>query len=216
MAMNFIRRAVACICVGDKYTIKDIQRLEKMVFKNTTYNINFRVFDEPILPKWWTKVLYHSPIIEQFTEDVVLAFDLDIIIKGNIDSLFDWVEKQNYLCAPWARWREHMDDFEDQRNRDILCTPYNSSILGWRPDTSLKIWEGFEFEDIEKYGGFDTYLWMKRLDPIRIPDHFYYSAHFSNYEELDYPIVLFNKGQSTGISEKEDISVRVPWVNKYR
>jgi hypothetical protein len=216
MAMNFIRRAVACICVGDKYTIKDIQRLEKMVFKNTTYNINFRVFDEPILPKWWTKVLYHSPIIEQFTEDVVLAFDLDIIIKGNIDSLFDWVEKQNYLCAPWARWREHMDDFEDQRNRDILCTPYNSSILGWRPDTSLKIWERFEFEDIEKYGGFDTYLWMKRLDPIRIPDNFYYSAHFSNYEELDYPIVLFNKGQSTGISEKRDISIRVPWVNKYK
>ena len=214
--MNFMRRAVACICVGDKYTIKDIQRLEKMVFKNTTYNINFRVFDEPILPKWWTKVLYHSPIIEQFTEDVVLAFDLDVVIKGNIDSLFDWVEKQDYLCAPWARWREHMDDFEDQRNRDILCTPYNSSILGWRPDTSLKIWERFEFEDIEKYGGFDTYLWMKRLAPIRIPDNFYYSAHFSNYEELDYPIVLFNKGQSTGISEKRDISVRVPWVNKYR
>ena len=214
--MNFIRRAVACICVGDKYTIKDIQRLEKMVFKNTTYNINFRVFDEPILPKWWTKVLYHSPIIEQFTEDVVLAFDLDVIIKGNIDSLFDWVEKQDYLCAPWARWREHMDDFEEQRNKNILCTPYNSSILGWRPNTSLKIWEGFEFEDIEKYGGFDTYLWMKRLDPIRIPDNFYYSAHFSNYEELDYPIVLFNKGQSTGISEKRDISMRVPWVNKYR
>ena len=214
--MNFMRRAVACICVGDKYTIKDIQRLEKMVFKNTTYNINFRVFDEPILPKWWAKVLYHSPIIEQFTEDVVLAFDLDVIIKGNIDSLFDWVEKQDYLCAPWARWREHMDDFEEQRNKNILCTPYNSSILGWRPDTSLKIWERFEFEDIEKYGGFDTYLWMKRLDPIRIPDNFYYSAHFSNYEELDYPIVLFNKGQSTGISEKRDISMRVPWVNKYR
>ena len=214
--MNFMRRAVACICVGDKYTIKDIQRLEKMVFKNTTYNINFRVFDEPILPKWWTKVLYHSPIIEQFTEDVVLAFDLDVVIKGNIDSLFDWVEKQDYLCAPWARWREHMDNFEDQRNRNILCTPYNSSILGWKPNTSLKIWEEFEFEDIEKYGGFDTYLWMKKLDPIRIPDQFYYSAHFSNYEELDYPIVLFNKGQSTGISEKKDISMRVPWVNKYR
>ena len=126
MAINCIRRAVACICVGDKYTIKDIQRLEKMVFKNTTYNINFRVFDELILPKWWTKVLYHSPIIEQFTEDVVLAFDLDVVIKGNIDSLFDWVEKQDYLCAPWARWREHMDNFEDQRNRNILCTPYNS------------------------------------------------------------------------------------------
>ena len=204
------------VYVGDKYTIKDIQRLEKMVFKNTTYNINFRVFDEPILPKWWTKVLYHSPIIEQFTEDVVLAFDLDVVIKGNIDSLFDWVEKQDYLCAPWARWREHMDNFEDQRNRNILCTPYNSSILGWKPNTSLKIWEEFEFEDIEKYGGFDTYLWMKKLDPIRIPDQFYYSAHFSNYEELDYPIVLFNKGQSTGISEKKDISMRVPWVNKYR
>ena len=216
MAINCIRRAVACICVGDKYTIKDIQRLEKMVFKNTTYNINFRVFDEPILPKWWTKVLYHSPIIEQFTEDVVLAFDLDVVIKGNIDSLFDWVEKQDYLCAPWARWREHMDNFEDQRNRNILCTPYNSSILGWKPNTCLKIWEEFEFEDIEKYGGFDTYLWMKKLDPIRIPDQFYYSAHFSNYEELDYPIVLFNKGQSTGISEKKDISMRVPWVNKYR
>ena len=191
-----MKYAVACICVGDKYKVSDIKILERMVFQNTTYDINFRVFDEPLLPKWWTKVLYHSPIIEPFEEEVVLAFDLDVVIKGNIDSLFDWVEQQDYLCAPWARWREHMDDFEYQRDNNIHCTPYNSSILGWRPETALKVWEEFEFEDIEMYKGFDTYLWMKRLDPIRIPDHFYYSAHFEQYKELDYPIVLFNKGQS--------------------
>ena len=78
-----------------------------MVFQNTTYDINFRVFNEPILPKWWTKVLYHSPVIEPFEEDVVLAFDLDVVIKGNIDPLFDWVEQQDYLCAVWCRWREN-------------------------------------------------------------------------------------------------------------
>jgi len=109
--------AVACICVGDKYNVKDVKRLEKMVFENTTYNINFRVFDEPILPKWWTKVLYHSPMIEPFEEEVVLAFDLDVIIKGNIDPLFDWVEQQDYLCACWCRWREHMEDFEKRRSQ---------------------------------------------------------------------------------------------------
>ena len=65
------------------------------------------------------------------------------------------------------------------------------------------------------YKGFDTYLWMKRLDPIRMPDHFYYSAHFAQYEELDFPIVLFNKGQSTGL-EKHEINSKCPWVNKYR
>ena len=54
--MNFIRRAVACICVGDKYTIKDIQRLEKMVFKNTTYNISWRVFDVGVLSKWGSNI----------------------------------------------------------------------------------------------------------------------------------------------------------------
>ena len=124
-----------------------------MVFQNTTYDINFRVFDEPVLPKWWTKVLYHSPVIEPFEEDVVLAFDLDVVIKGSIDPLFDWVEQQDYLCAVWCRWREHMDNFEEQRDKDIFCTPYNSSILGWKPDTCLKIWEEFVFEDIEKYNG---------------------------------------------------------------
>ena len=56
---------------------------------------------------------------------------------------------------------------------------------------------------------------MKRLDPIRMPDHFYYSAHFAQYEELDFPIVLFNKGQSTGL-EKHEINSKCPWVNKYR
>ena len=176
-----MKYAVACICVGDKYKVSDIKILERMVFQNTTYDINFRVFDEPLLPKWWTKVLYHSPIIEPFKEEVILAFDLDVVIKGNIDPLFDWVEQQDYLCAPWARWREHMDDFEYQRDNNIHCTPYNSSILG----------------------------------PIRIPDHFYYSAHFEQYKELDYPIVLFNKGQSIGL-EKHEITSKVPWVNKYR
>ena len=68
---------------------------------------------------------------------------------------------------------------------------------------------------MDKYEGFDKYLWMEKLDPIRIPDKFYYSAHFADYEELDYPIALFNKGQSDGI-EKNEISRRVPWVNKYR
>ncbi len=211
-----VKHAVACICVGDKYNLTDVKILEQMVFQNTTYDINFRVFDENVLPKWWTKVLYHSPIIESFEEEVVLAFDLDVIIKGSIDPLFDWVEQQNYLCAVWCRWRLHMDNFEDQRDRDVLCTPYNSSILGWRPESALKVWEEFEFEDIKKYGGFDTYLWMKKLDPIRIPDHFYYSAHFSHYKELDYPIVIFNKGQSNGIEVKGKISAKVPWVNKYR
>ena len=206
--------AVACICVGDKYNVKDIKRLEKMVFENTTYNINFRVFDEPILPKWWTKVLYHSPMIEQFEEEVVLAFDLDVIIKGNIDKLFDWVEQQNYLCACWSRWREHMEDFEKRRAQKECCTPYNSSILGWKPNNSLKVWEEFEFEDIEKCGGFDIYLWMKYLDPIRIPDHFYYSASHSNYQELDYPIALFNKGYSDGL-KKEEIYSTIPWIKKY-
>ncbi len=108
-----------------------------------------------------------------------------------------------------------MDNFEEQRDKDIFCTPYNSSILGWKPDTCLKVWEEFVFEDIEKYNGFDTYLWMKRLDPIRIPDHFYYSAHFEKYKELDYPIALFNKGQSDGL-EKHEIISKVSWVNKYR
>jgi len=210
-----VKRAVACICVGDKYNLSDVKLLEEMVFKNTTFDINFRVFDDPVLPKWWTKVLYHSTIIDKFHEDVVLAFDLDVVIRDNIDGLFDFVEEQDYLCAPWARWREHMDDFETQRDNNIHCTPYNSSILGWRPGTADRIWEQFTFEDMEIYGGFDTYLWMKRLDPIRIPDHWYYSAHFEEYKECDYPIALFNKGQSTGL-EKHEIKSKVPWVNKYR
>ena len=45
-----MKRAVACICVGDKYNISDVKILEQMVFQNTTYDINFRVFNEPILP----------------------------------------------------------------------------------------------------------------------------------------------------------------------
>ncbi len=67
---------------------------------------------------------------------------------------------------------------------------------------------------VSKAGGFDTYLWMKYLDPIRIPDHFYYSASYSNYQELDYPIAIFNKGYSDGL-EKEEIYSTVPWTKKY-
>ena len=36
--------AVACICVGDKYNINDVKKLEKMVFNNTSLDINFTAF----------------------------------------------------------------------------------------------------------------------------------------------------------------------------
>ena len=83
--------------------------------------------------------------------------------------------------------------------------------MGWKPNNSSKVWEKFEFEDIKNCDGFDTYLWMNYLDPIRIPDHFYYSASYSDYQELDYPIVLFNKGYSDGL-EKEEIYSTVHFV----
>ena len=203
--------AVACICVGDKYNINDVKKLEKMVFDNTSLDINFRVFDEPILYKWWNKVLYFSPIIEPFKEDVVIAFDLDILIRSNIDELFKWAENVNFLAVVWARWRigkNHLYDYHRKHNNP--CSPYNSSIMCWKPNTVNEIWERFKFEYQTKWPGFDYYLWMDYHNIEKIPANFYYSAYFENYKELDYPICLFNQ-----IENKKEIPNLCPWIKKY-
>jgi len=217
--------AVACICVGDKYNINDVKKLEKMVFQNTTFDINFRVFDEPILDKWWNKVLYFSPLIEQFSEDVVIAFDLDILIKKNIDELFKWAENVNGLGTVWAKWRHsgqmitHIDEkygtieettFENNRRYNRPCTPYNSSIMCWKPNTLNEIWENFKYEYQNKWPGFDYYLWMDYHNLEKIPNKFYYSAFFENFKELDYPICLFNQ-----IVNKKEIPKLCSWIKKY-
>ena len=203
--------AVACICVGDKYNLNDVKKLEKMVFSNTTLDINFRVFDEPILYKWWNKVLYFSPMIEQFKEDVVIAFDLDILIKNNIDELFRWTETIDGLGVVWARWRirkNHLYNYHRKHNNP--CTPLNSSIMCWKPNTLSEIWNRFRFEYQNIWPGFDYYLWMDYHNIVKIPAKYYYSAYFENYKELDYPICLFNQ-----IENKKVIHKLFPWIKKY-
>tara|TARA_B100000424_G_scaffold270495_1_gene269967 strand:- start:574 stop:1242 length:669 start_codon:yes stop_codon:yes gene_type:complete len=217
--------AVACICVGDKYNINDVKKLEKMVFDNTSLDINFRVFDEPILYKWWNKVLYFSPLIEPFKEDVVIAFDLDILIKNNIDELFEWATNVNGLGLVWAKWRHsgnivpyedlkyglrNETTFENNRRNGRPSTPYNSSIMCWKPNTMNEIWDRFKFEYQSKWPGFDYYVWMDYHTLDKIPNKFYYSAYFENYKDLNYPICLFNQ-----IKNKKEIPNLCPWIKKY-
>lgn len=202
---------ICCINVGNKYTNKDVDDLFSSVQKNTTFDCNYRVFDEPILDRWWNKVTYFSPLIEPFSEDLVVAFDIDVLIKSNIDEMIEWGLQQNYLSAVWCRWRLHHHDYEHLRKILEVITPYNSSILIWKPNTSNIVWEKFDISFQDKYGGFDSYLWMEHLDPIKIPAKFYYSAFFDAYEDLNFPVCLFNN-----IDDKKSITNLCPWIWNYK
>lgn len=190
-----------CVHVGEKYSEKEVHRLFSSI--QTKYSHTFRICDEGILPHYWNKVNYFGPLIEPFETELVIAFDIDILIKEPIDELVEW-SMDTITTLPhfvWCRWRE---DYPDQE------TLFNSSIIAWKPEqVQTAIYDNFQVDDINM-PGFDYYLVRKHIELGLIPNEFYYSAFFEDWEELDFPIVLFNQ-----CKDKSTIPYKAPWVKNY-
>lgn len=190
-----------CVQVGEKYSEEEVQRLFHSI--KTKYKHTFRICDEGLLPTYWNKVNYFGPLIEPFETELVIAFDIDILIKGQLDELVEWgmdtITDLPYFC--WARWRE---DFPDQE------TLFNSSIIAWKPEqVQRQIFNKFQTWHLDM-PGFDYFLERQNIELGLIPGEFYYSAFFEDWAELDYPIVLFNQ-----CDDKSTIPLKAPWTKNY-
>ena len=193
---------ICCLNVGTKYSQQDTDNLYKMIKENISYEFNFTCITDEVVPGVWNKLLYFSDLYN-FDEDVCIAFDLDIVVRKNIDELINWAisNKNISVCRRW--WAEGIPGL-------ITETPYNSSIITWHPKEDYNI--KFTYDDIVKWPGIDYFLKFNNIEVDIIPEHFYYSVFYANYFELDYPIALLNQAMNDNFKIEDECK----WIHKYR
>lgn len=130
-----MKTSVFCVQVGKKYPIEYVRRLYKMIERNTTHLHDFFcITDDPksvdlghaiVLPTphpsgWWAKL----ELFNLISDDQILYFDLDTVIVGNIDKLFEYKGK---FCILKDFWQP--------------C--YNSSVMSIAPGFGWYIWRNY-------------------------------------------------------------------------
>lgn len=172
------------VCTGTKYSQWWVENLKYMLrhhvhlkFQGITEG-NGDVFDKLLLFKYFKDKEHY------------LYFDLDVVIKGYIYSLF---RKHFTLLNAWWRHEAH--------------TPLNSSIMAWYGDRSYIYNRFHKQEDYYRLiynRGIDEYLF--KHSSYRTYNKVCWSWQFNN-KELNYPVCLFNQSYSHMLQEE--------WPRKY-
>lgn len=159
---------VICVKWGTKYNHDYVNKLYGMVLRYAPSDFEFvcvtedptgirsevKIHDFPAgndFEVWWNKMhLFHM-----FNDGKKnLFFDLDVIIHGSLDHLFDF--KADGVTIIRSRWK-------DTRHLDKFDTLYNSSVISWTDGKYL--WDQFN-EDREKYmsiyKGIDRFFWNEK------------------------------------------------------
>lgn len=167
--MDPTTKTIDCACVihSDGYTWDYVERLYNMLNRHITPDIRLHVYTESerSVPNkfikhkltdwqiagrkrsWWYKIQLFNP---EHHSGPLLYFDLDTIITGNIDWI--WQTPTEYL---WA-----VRDFKH------LWRPgfngINSSVMWWDTSKYAYIWENFKQQDLKqvmiKYHGDQDYI----------------------------------------------------------
>jgi hypothetical protein len=158
-----VARVVATWCWGSKYGAEHLERLEAAAARNLSAPYEFRVLRPPeydpliAVPGCFTRLRMFDPLWQRSYEfhdgDRVLVLDLDLIITGNIDHLFDGDEPFKILQGV---------------NASNPC-PYNGSVwrfdVGYRPD----VWGDFSMEAAAKVP-FDSFPDDQAWFAAKMPD----------------------------------------------
>jgi hypothetical protein len=163
---------VTCVKWGTRYGDEWVLRLRSMVRKNLSIEHRFVCLTdrpvngveclplEPGLPTWWSKISLFKP--GQFDDDV-LYFDLDVVIRSNIDRIVDLARTDRGRL--WIR-----DDFSyslksprtglDASLRRLLggngCC--NSSVMAWHGDAARDVWDRFTPEFMQELHGDQNHI----------------------------------------------------------
>lgn len=179
-----MERNVLCVKWGDKFSAEHVNRLYRMVQKNTSVPFSFYCLTEdptglecsviPLpnlqLEKWWWKIcLFQNNIVQGKTN---LYFDLDVVIQNNIDDLFNVSKKLKLI---------------DFSHLDVdTPLPINSSIMAWENNSLQWIYDKFiQDKDYytKYYSGLDTFLLHDIQDFTGWDDTVYYSRIKGNYSD---------------------------------
>lgn len=227
---------IICVKIGQKYSSVLVNRLLGMCMKNITTPFNFICYTEDpigidksvlIVPfmDYKLEVITHNKMYlfsEEFDKQIPpgqrVFFDLDMIIKFNIDDVVNINNKQ--LTVIHASWRE-----EHERGFPVWHHTFNSSCMTWESPHTRCIWDHF-IKDPEHYTckyhwGMDCFLSYEQQNAGTIihtfPERKFYShlggvdiyeiqACYNRYKRLhtnkyaeatrDIPIILLN-GETT-------------------
>lgn len=134
---------VACVYWGDKFPIEYVHNLKSMVKRNTTIEHNFVVLTDkpkkgldyrilkPGFTAWWNKL----QLFDSFHKlgDRCIYLDLDTIITGNIDWLFEF--KGDFLGIE--------DVGSVNTHQTHLKNRLQSAVMSWTPLMGNQIWNEF-------------------------------------------------------------------------
>lgn len=180
-----MERNVICVKWGNKFSARHVNRLYTMAQKNITVPFSFYCLTEdptdvkcetiPLdlslgLEKWWWKICLFKDNI--FSGDVNLYFDLDVIIQNNIDNLFN-ISRFTII------------DLSHKENNVSNNSFVNSSILGWRNNSTQWIYDKFMADKdyyLKYYRGLDTFFSYDIEGYDAWDDSVYYSRNLGNYD----------------------------------
>jgi len=169
---------VYCVLVKPKYSIEHVEILYDQLCKYLTYEFKMHCFTDyewktnrPIefidatpfeLDTWWNKVaLFNKDVC---SPGINLYFDLDILIKKNVDFLVETVQKDvlKIVDTVWKndKWWSSVEKLDYKNKEKFFCNG-NSSVMGWVGDSHHYLYEML-IEDIFKHThehyGDDTFI----------------------------------------------------------
>jgi len=137
---------ILCVKHGDKYSAEHVNRLYRMVEKNTSLPFSFYCLTEDptglecnVIPldesldmkAWWWKICLFD---KDMPQGYNLYFDLDVVIQGNIDCLMEPTDVLRLID-----YSTEETDGEDINEH--IRTYYNSSIMVWKTGTHHDVYE---------------------------------------------------------------------------
>ena len=156
---------VLCLKHGDKYSARYVNTLYSMVKRNLTIPFtmvcltdNKQGIDKDILcldlPKeltgWWCKPYMYSADLPLAKNSTILYMDLDVVISGNLNKLFE------YNTGEWCVIRDFTRAMQPNWEK------YNSSVIRFQHGQLRKVWEDFIKDPqkiIRSHFGDQDWLW---------------------------------------------------------
>lgn len=218
---------VMCVKWGTKYSAEFVNKLYSMVKRNLNADFDFYCYtDDPSgvqnsincipitsdLEKWWPKI----DLLGRFNESGTnILFDLDIVIINPLDKLLAYnPTKLSVLSTAWKVGMKYPCGDQDR-----YPTMYNSSIMVWKDDQGVPIYDHFlrkKVDSLFKYKGVDRFLYNEPLELETLPIDIAYSyKKGAKYLEDSTPGLLRQAYEVCLFNEGADIRMAEPWVKNY-
>jgi hypothetical protein len=204
---------VVCLKTGDKFNNAYVWRLYEMVNRNTSHDINFICYTDkpftyngitfmkppaPHLKGWWGKVGFFKGDLPY---GKTVYFDLDMLIVGNLDELFDF-DADFALIKHWKKVRKFSKKGE-------AVPAYNSScMLFGNPDARFYYYDTLEDEHVQRFRGDQDWIAYNNLNEKTFPPEWFVAYENLNGEpQPPVKVVICNVHDNHTIDH-------VPWVKE--